>query len=921
MGGLTSLTSTRGISIEDVGYGILEDGKLTTLSGVTVELDGAYPSVADAWTTFTGGTLIGNGMSTTFPLLTDATINNLYLETNATFDFPVLTRGSIPLVSGYTVTIQSTVVTLPDSGSIGATVNVPQSDGLTVVLQNAGTLSGGTTLNVGQGTNVVLLGGTYTGGVTFDVGAGASADLTGGATTVYSGTLVGSGGGAVELGSGTVEAGSAGLTLNFLGSTFQWTGGSLYSADNVTNQGTINLAGNRTEEFYGGATLDNAGGFSLTGGAAFSAIGGLTNSGAITVGAESTLSVAGDFTQTSTGTFDEQIGGTPTSGQFGRAAIDQSAALDGNFNLDLVNGYAPSGSQVYPVLTCASATGSFSQITGLPPNMTTDQTAAAFDLVARPLTIVSLRAIATNPRNVFMASDDVTFSEPINLTNFDFSAVTLTLNGGVNLINSGVTISLVSGAAATYRIAGLETLTTPEGAYVLTVDAGKVQDLIGNDGTGTASVSWLMDTTPPTSSSVAPLAVRQSSLTFTVAVNPGIDPVSGGVASGISAYDIYAASAPAGSSSLTAFTLWTTVPASNLAATFTAQSNTTYAFHSVAHDAAGNIEAKGANTIEASTYVPDLTPPITQINSDAADAAGTFTLAYSGTSPGGSGIETFDLAVQVDGGPIQQIGTLPGGTPVAGVYSGQTKYQGLTDGLSHTYAFSIQGINGNGVAETMHSAPSVTDTFAVPAAPQATIFVVEKGLSERSYIRYLDVMFNEPVSSLTLDAAHVRLAHYGLDGVTLISDVDLTNRIALIDHVMEIDFGAGGIGGNENLPALLADWTKLILDDGYYKLTIDPDGTSQHMVEEDFYRLFGDVTGNASGGATTTGSASGGDLIGQVSKADLAAVTSAVGQVANAQTPLLNADINGAGAVTSNDRLLAAKSVGRHLASGLHLDD
>ena len=546
---------------------------------------------------------------------------------------------------------------------------------------------------------------------------------------------------------------------------------------------------------------------------------------------------------------------------------------------------------------------------------------ATFTIKATTPTLVSIGPVSPSPRNVDLASDDVTFSEPIDLTNFDYGAISLSLNGGANLINSGVTISLVSGTTATYRIAGLDTLTTGDGTYILSVDVSHVRDLAGEYGTGTTSVNWLMDATPPTGSSVAPLAQRASSLTFAVTVNPGADPVSGGVASGIVSYDIYAASAPAGSSSLGAFSLWTTVPASNLTATFTAQSNTTYAFHSVAHDAAGNIEAKGANVIEASTYVPDLTPPVTQINSDAANAAGTFTLAFSGTSPGGSGIETFDLAVQVDGGPALQIGTLPGGTPVAGVYSGQTKYQGLADGLSHSYAFSIQGINGNGVAETMHSAPSVTDTFAVPAAPQATIFVVEKGLSERSYIRYLDVTFNEPVSSLTLDTAHVRLAHYGLDGVTLINAVDLTNRIALVDHVMEIDFGPGGIGGNENLPALLADWTKLILDDGYYKLTIDPDGTGLHDVEEDFYRLFGDVTGNATGGATTTGSSSGGDLIGQVSKADVAAVTSAVGQVANAQTPLLNADINGAGTVTSNDRLLTAKSVGRHLASGLHLDD
>jgi parallel beta-helix repeat protein len=538
-----------------------------------------------------------------------------------------------------------------------------------------------------------------------------------------------------------------------------------------------------------------------------------------------------------------------------------------------------------------------------------------------PLDIASLGTIATNPRNVSMASDDVTFSEPINLANFNYNALSLTLNGGANLINSGVTISLVSGTTDTYRIAGLDSLTTAEGTYTLSVDASQVQDLNGYYGSGTASVSWMMDTTPPTGSSVAALPARESSLTFTVTVNPGTDPVSGGVSSGIVSYDIYVASAPAGSPTLGPFTLWTTVPASNLSTTFTAQSNTTYAFHSVARDAAGNIEVKGANVIEASTYVPDLTPPVSQINSDSANANGTFTLAFSGTSPGGSGVSWFVLAVQVDNNPVLQIGSFPGGVPVAGVYSGQTKFQGLTDGQQHTYTFSIYGINGNGVAETAHTATPVTATFAVPVAPQVTSFVVEKGLFERSYIRYLDVSFNEPVSQLTLDTAHVTLEHYALDGVTPLGSVNLANRISLVDHVMEIDFGAGGIGGKENLSALLGNLAALEADDGYYALTIDPDGTGTHDAVLHFYRLFGDVTGNASGGATQTGAASDGDLVGQVSSADVAAVTAAIGEVANAQTPLLNADINGAGSVSASDRLMVARAVGRKLAANLSLDD
>lgn len=109
-------------------------------------------------------------------------------------------------------------------------------------------------------------------------------------------------------------------------------------------------------------------------------------------------------------------------------------------------------------------------------------------------------------------------------------------------------------------------------------------------------------------------------------------------------------------------------------------------------------------------------------------------------------------------------------------------------------------------------------------------------------------------------------------------------------------------------------------DDGYYKLTINTGGLD---ATESFYRLFGDVIGNAAGGPTTTGATVNGNVIGTLSNADLTTIAAAVGQSATAQNPLLNADINGAGSVTSNDRLLAAKSLaaGRHLAAGLHLDD
>jgi len=193
-------------------------------------------------------------------------------------------------------------------------------------------------------------------------------------------------------------------------------------------------------------------------------------------------------------------------------------------------------------------------------------------------TVTSIAAVSPNPRNTPVASIQVTFNEPIDLSSFGTSSLTLTDNGGPNLITSDVTVALVSGS--TYQINGLAGLTTTNGNYTLTVNATGITDPSGNPGTNSLSTSWLMDTTPPTSE-VNPLPKRETGLTFPVSVasaDSGTSPV------GIASYDIYS-SANGGP-----WTLWTNVPANNATATFTGQSNTTYAFYSIAHDLAGNTD-------------------------------------------------------------------------------------------------------------------------------------------------------------------------------------------------------------------------------------------------------------------------------------------------------------------------------------------
>ncbi len=428
---------------------------------------------------------------------------------------------------------------------------------------------------------------------------------------------------------------------------------------------------------------------------------------------------------------------------------------------------------------------------------------------------------------------------------------------------------------------------------------------VGTIGSDTVTIVQL----PPPASKVSALTTRQSSLSFPVTVT-GNDPSPG---PGIASYDIYV------STNGGPFLYWTNVTPSNTTATFNGASNTTYAFHSIAHDLSGNVEVKIAVAVDASTYVPDLTAPVPQISATPS-ANGTFAISYSGTAPGGSGISSFTVSVKVDSGSTQTIGTYPAGTAVSGTYSGQTTYQGLLDGLSHTYTFYVTATNGNSVQSAPVATLPITQTFGAPVTPAVTAFSVEKGLSERSYIRYLDVTFNQVATGLNLNNTTVTLEQFNLAGTQLVNTIDLTGKISLIDHVMEIDFGAGGIGGSENLANSVGNWSALTAADGYYKLLINTGGL---VAEEDFYRLFGDVIGNSVGGPTTTGTTVGGNVIGKLSNADITAIAAAVGQTASVQTPLLNADINGAGIVTSNDRLVAQKSIsaGRSLAAGLNLSD
>ena len=152
-------------------------------------------------------------------------------------------------------------VTLTVAGGTAESFNVPANTTFNVP---GGIYAGGTTFNVGANATLNINTGTFTGGANFNMAAGSVANLT--SSPMFSGTLTGSGTGAVVVGSGRLYIGAGGLTLNFTGNMFQWSSGQMDAGlGDLTNLGTMNITGDTEKDFYNDGVLDNFGTIIQTG--------------------------------------------------------------------------------------------------------------------------------------------------------------------------------------------------------------------------------------------------------------------------------------------------------------------------------------------------------------------------------------------------------------------------------------------------------------------------------------------------------------------------------------------------------------------------------------------------------------------------------------------------------------------------------
>jgi ELWxxDGT repeat protein len=443
----------------------------------------------------------------------------------------------------------------------------------------------------------------------------------------------------------------------------------------------------------------------------------------------------------------------------------------------------------------------------------------------------------------------------------------------------------------------LDLNTALSGAASITIRATDAAGLMVED---TFNVSVLaLDATAPTSSAITN-SPKATSKEILVSVAGGdVAGAAGAQVSGILEYDLYVAIDNG------AFVKFATVPASVPSALFYATSGHTYYFRSVGRDVEGNTELDLGGNADTVVQVGDLDAAATQVQSASAKISGLFNVEMTGSDSGGSGLRFFDLYVALDDGPANFIASVEAGAANGqGIYSGSTTYQGVTDGAPNSYRFFSLGRDGSGNVESAPGHASdvvVTQTFA-NVGLQATGIDVQLGATQRSYIRYVDVLFNSETDlSSLLTLGRVKVERFALNATIVTPETGLAANSFAVTKVadrLRLDFGTNGITGSRTSNA----------GDGLYRVLLDVNGDGDFVDAVDAMFEFSRIVGDANGDA-------------RVNAADLSIVNSQFGSSGTN----LSGDIDGSGSVNLTDRNIttAQSNNNRQLDAALlaYLDD
>ena len=405
-------------------------------------------------------------------------------------------------------------------------------------------------------------------------------------------------------------------------------------------------------------------------------------------------------------------------------------------------------------------------------------------------------------------------------------------------------------------------------------------------------VNEVVDVTRPVSA-VQPIANQATSLTIPLTI-VGSDPAgTEGAATGILEFELHVAvdNGP--------YNLAAVLPATTTTYNFAASSNHNYYFRSLARDNAGNLELNTGGA-DAFTWVRDFDKPETNVTAANFDATGLFTITVSGRDLGGSQLTRFDVYAVVDTSSPTLIGSINAGSAGSGgLHTGSLNYQGLTDGATHAYRFYSLGLDS---VTNLEDAPANGDvlqsaSFAIPVNLQATGIDVQLGAKQRSFVQYVDVMFNSATNlSELLTGGRVQIEKFGLTAATVVPGTGQTVSATVTQpgsgNRLRLDFGTQGLGGSRNA----------LTGDGFYRVRVDSnrDGDFDDAGEAfEFHRLLGDANGD-----------------GLVDALDTAVVDSLYGRLGSN----LDGDLNGDGVVNLTDKSFTLRTYrNRSLASQLRL--
>jgi len=220
--------------------------------------------------------------------------------------------------------------------------------------------------------------------------------------------------------------------------------------------------------------------------------------------------------------------------------------------------------------------------------------------------------------------------------------------------------------------------------------------------------------------------------------------------------------------------------------------------------------------------------------------------------------------------------------------SGGTSYQ-LNASLPGTYHMSVTVSNGSGGI--------VTKSMDTVITAAVVSFDVGSGMTQRSWIDALDVVFGSQqiAADLMANPNRVKITRFSLNGPNPDGsggmNVNFGGASGLVQSGsnLKLQFGSKVIGNGVNSTAA----------DGYYRLELDFDGDGITDATEYFYRLLGDVNGDH-----------------KVDTADANLILAGMSKPYNR-----NLDINGDDVVNGTDRVWTQRSNRRKLKDGLFVDD